>query len=193
MSAPIYTVPDDTLLLCVDMQPKFISAVQHGFRVRRRCEFAVAAAVGIGVPVAFTEQVPSKLGPTAPELLNLAPHASVWSKNCFSALRDEGIRDAVLRQRGAAHILLCGLETPVCIYQTAITALAEGLQITVLSDAVGARREADAQTCLDALKRGGVHVLPAETVFYSLLHDVGHPFFRGYTKLVKLHDVIADE
>jgi nicotinamidase-related amidase len=67
---------DDTLLLCVDMQPKFLAAVQHGFRVRRRCEFAIAAAAGLGIPVAFTEQVPQKLGNTAPELMELAPQAS---------------------------------------------------------------------------------------------------------------------
>jgi nicotinamidase-related amidase len=192
MPAPLHSVPDDTLLLCVDMQPKFIAAVQIGLRVRRRCEFAVAAATGLGMPVAFTEQVPQKLGNTAPELLDLAPQASVWGKNTFSALADDGIRDAVLRQRDVEHILLCGIETPVCIYQTAIAALSEGLQITVLSDAVGARRDDDARTCLDALQREGVHVLPAETVFYSLLHDVGHPFFRGYTTLVKVHAVVAD-
>jgi nicotinamidase-related amidase len=186
------SVPDDTLLLCVDMQPKFVAAVQHGFRVRRRCEFAVAAAVGIGIPVAFTEQVPQKLGGTAPELLEVAPQASIWGKNCFSALADEVIRDAVLRQRDVQHILLCGIETPVCIYQTAISGLAEGIQITVLSDAVGARRDDDARVCLEALQRAGAHVLPAETVFYSLLHDVSHPFFRGYTQLVKLHGVIAE-
>lgn len=192
MSVPPYSIPQDTLLLCIDMQPKFIAAVQHGFRVRRRCEFAVAAAAGMGVPVAFTEQAPQKLGATAPELLELAPQRSVWGKNTFSALADEGIRDALLRHREVGHLLLCGIETSVCIYQTAIAGIAEGLQITVLSDAVGARREDDARTCLDALKRAGVHVLPAETVFYSLLHDIGHPFFRGYTQLVKLHDVVAD-
>ena len=191
MSIPPFT-PKDTLLLCVDMQPKFIAAVQHGIRIRQRCEFAVAAAVGLGLPVAFTEQVPQKLGTTAPELLGLAPQASVWGKNAFSALADDGIRDALLRQRNVGHLLLCGIETPVCIYQTAISAIAEGLQITVLSDAVGARRDDDARTCLEALTRESVHVLPAETVFYALLHDVNHPFFRGYTKLVKQHDVIAE-
>ena len=192
MSAPPHPIPEDLLLLCVDMQPRFIAAVQDAARIRRRCEFAVAAAVGIGVPVAFTEQVPHKLGGTAPELIELAPQAATWGKNTFSALADEGIRDAVLRQRHVEHILLCGIETPVCIYQTAITALAEGLQVTVLSDAVGARREEDARTCLAALKHAGVHVLPAETIFYSLLHDAGHPYFRGYTQLVKLHAAVAD-
>jgi nicotinamidase-related amidase len=180
-------LPDDMFLLCVDMQPVFVSAVASGEQVRRRCEFAVAAAVGLGVPVAFTEQVPQKLGHTAPELLDLAPQAEVWSKNTFSALADEGIRDALFRQRDVQHLLICGIETPICVYQTAIAALAEHLQVTILSDAVGARREPDARACLDALARAGAHVLPSETVFYSLLREVSHPFFRAYTQLVKSH------
>jgi nicotinamidase-related amidase len=190
-SAP-FSVPDDTMLVCVDMQPKFIAAVMDGFTVRRRCEFAVSAAVGLGIPVAFTEQVPQKLGSTAPELTELAPHAAVWSKNTFSALADEGIQDALTRQRSVHHLLLCGIETPVCVYQTAIAALADDLQVTVLSDAVGARRADDARVCLDALARAGAHVLPAETVFYALLHHVGHPFFRAYTQLVKAYGEVTD-
>jgi nicotinamidase-related amidase len=185
MSSPPFSAPDDTLLLCVDMQPKFVAAVMDGATIRRRCEFAVAAAMGLGIPVAFTEQVPQKLGATSPELIHLAPRAAVWPKNTFSALADDGIRDALMRQRDVQHILLCGIETPICVYQTAIAALADDIQVTVLSDAVGARRTDDAHTCLDALTRAGAHVLPSETVFYALLHDVGHPFFRSFTQLVK--------
>src|SRR5687768_5990610 len=124
------------------------------------------------MPVGFTEQVAQKLGGTAPELLDLAPQAAIWGKKTFSALADEGIRDALFRQRDVQHILLCGIETPVCVYQSAIGALAEGLQVTVLSDAVGARRPDDARACLDALAKSGAHVLPSETVFYALLRDV---------------------
>jgi nicotinamidase-related amidase len=169
------------------MQPVFIRAVTDGNHVVRRCAFAISSAVGLGIPVAFTEQVPQKLGNTAPELLELAPQASVWGKNTFSALGDEGIRDAVLRQRDISHLVICGVETPVCVYQTATAGLAEGLQVTVLSDAVGARRPDDARDCLAALGRAGVQVLPAETLFYAFLHDVSHPFFRAYTQLVKTH------
>jgi len=192
MPAPHPTLPEDTLLLCVDMQPKFVAAVVDGIRVRRRCEFAVAAAIGLGIPVAFTEQVPQKLGATAPELLELAPRAPVWPKNTFSALADDGIRDALMRQRDVQHILLCGIETPVCVYQTAIAALADDLEVTILSDAVGGRRPDDARVCLDALVRAGAHVLPSETIFYALLRDVGHPSFRSYTQLVKYHGELAD-
>jgi len=173
------------LLLCVDMQPIFIQAVGGGTHVQRRCEFAIAAARGLGLSVAFSEQVPEKLGGTAKELLALVPDAPVFGKNTFSALANEGLRDAFLHERGLDHLLLCGVETPVCIYQTAIAAMADDLEVTVLSDAVGARRSDDAAVCLAALRHAGAHVLPAETIFYSLLGSVAHPYFRNYTRLVK--------
>lgn len=187
MPAPLNPVPEDAFLLCVDMQPIFLKAIHDSETVQGRCAFSVAAAVGLGLPLAFTEQVPQKLGGTSPALLELAPQAAVWGKNTFSAFADEGVRDSLLRHRDVQHLIICGIETPVCVYQTAIGAMADGLQVTVLSDAVGARRPEDARTCLAALAREGAHVLPAETLFYALLRDVGHPFFRRYTQLVKLH------
>ena len=174
------------LLLCLDLQPVFLTAVTDGATVQRRCAFALEAAAGLGVNVVFTEQVPQKLGGTSPELLALAPRAAVFAKNTFSALADAAVR-ADLKQRGVEHVLLCGLETPVCVYQTALDALAADLQVTLLSDAVGARRTDDARVCVETLVRAGVHVLPAETVFYALLHDAAHPFFKTYTQLVKRH------
>ena len=137
----------------MDMQPAFIGAVADGAAILRRCEFAVAAAAGIGLPIAFTEQVPQKLGPTAASLLALAPGAAVWGKQAFSALSDQGIRQALVEQRAVRHLLLCGIETPICVYQTAVAALAEDILVTILSDCVGARRTADATACLAALAR----------------------------------------
>jgi nicotinamidase-related amidase len=175
------------LLLCIDMQPVFVRAVADSARLLRRCEFAIAAAQGLELPVMFTEQVPQKLGHTAPELLALAPGTAAFGKNTFSALADHDIRDALVRERGVEHLLICGIETSVCVYQTAVEALASGLRVTILYDAVGARRADDARVCLDTLARAGAHVLPSETVFYALLHDVKHPFFKAYTELVKAH------
>lgn len=175
------------LLLCVDLQPVFVRAIADGARVQRRCEFAVAAAVGLGLPVAFTEQVPQKLGGTAPELRALAPGAAVFGKDTFSALADDTLYAALLQPGKVEHLLLCGIETPICIYQTAIAALAAGLPVTLLSDALGARRADDAAACLTALRHAGAHVLPSETVFYALLRDVRHPCFKAYTQLVKSH------
>lgn len=187
MSDSPSSVPDDLLLLCLDLQPAFLNAIPRGPQVLQRCELAAAAAAGLGLPVAFTEQVPQKLGGTCPSLLSLAPQAPVWGKHTFSALADAAIRDALIGERAVGHLLLCGIETPICVYQTALAALGAGLRVTLLSDCVGARREDDARTCLTALAGHGVHILPAETVFYALLHDARHEFFREFTRLVKTY------
>jgi nicotinamidase-related amidase len=163
----------------------FIGAVDRGEQVQNRCAFAIAVAGRLSLPIMFTEQVPEKLGGTAASLLELAPTAAVYPKRSFSALADERIRTALLQETSTEHLLLCGIETSVCIYQTAIAALGHGLEVTILSDCVSARRTDDARVCLDALARAGAHILPSETVFYAVLNDVGHPFFKEYTQLVK--------
>ena len=176
-----------TLLLAVDLQPAFLEAIPGGTRTLRRAAFAISAARGLGLGVAFTEQVPAKLGPTAPSLLALAPEALVFAKETFSALADDAIRAALLEKRSIDHLLLCGIETPICIHQTALDALRAGITVTLLSDVIGARRGDDAEVCLGALRAAGVHVMPSETVFYSLLGSARHPFFRDFTQLVKAH------
>ena len=127
----------------------------------------------------------------APSLLALGPRAPVWGKQAFSALGDAEIRKALLETRAVRHLLICGIETPICVYQTAVAALADEVLVTVLSDCVGARRADDAADCLNALARHGAHVLPSETVFYSLLRDTTHPYFRDFTRLVKSHSPAA--
>lgn len=172
------------LLLCIDLQPSFLQAIPDGPGVLRRCAFAIESARGLALPVWFTEQVPDKLGPTESGLTALVEQPVRWAKDEFSALANPDIR-AALRERPTGHVLLAGIETSVCVFQTARDALAAGLKVTVLADCVGARRADDAAVALAQLARLGAAVLPAETEFYSLLGSARHPFFRAYTKLVK--------
>lgn len=174
------------VLLAVDLQDTLLGMLPAAAAraLRARATLAISAAAGLGIPVVFTEQVPEKLGPTSTALRKLAPAAPVFAKNTFSAIADSAVL-AALRESDIEHILLLGLETPICVYQSALGALAEGFQVTVLSDAIGARRADDHDACLSALRHAGVHVLPTETVLYALLHDAGHPFFRSLVALVK--------
>jgi nicotinamidase-related amidase len=178
------TKPAPPLLLCIDLQPAFLAAIPDSQRVHWRCSFALEAARGLGLPVVFTEQVPAKLGTTAEDLLALAGRPVALGKGAFSAFGDKKIT-AHIKAGGAKHLLLCGIETPVCVYQTAVDAQQAGYQVTLLTDCLGARRADDAAAVLAQLRHLGCQVLPAESVFYALLHDAKHPFFRDYTKLVK--------
>ncbi len=178
------TTPAAPLLLCIDLQPAFLAAICDSQRVHWRCSFALESARGLGLPVVFTEQVPAKLGHTAGDLLGLAASPVVCGKDSFSALGDKKVA-AHLKASGTNHLLLCGIETPICVCQTARDARQAGYAVTLLSDCTGARRTDDAATVLAQLRHDGCTVLPAEAVFYSLLHDAKHPFFRDFTKLVK--------
>lgn len=179
------TIPS-TLLVCVDMQPIFLRAMADAVTLQKRCAFALSAAQGLGLPIIFSEQVPEKLGGTEASLLNLAPDAQVFAKNTFSIFANEAIRTAI-KAHSPERLLICGIETPVCVYQSVRDALQQNIPATILSDAISARRSNDAQDCLKALTRDGAEILPAETVFYAMLGSVQHPFFKPYTQLVKTH------
>ncbi len=173
------------VLLCIDLQPAFLNAVPDRERLSKRCAFALEAATGLGLKVVFSEQVPQKMGATEATFLSLVDSPLQLGKASFSALADHGIRETLLQKLGADHLILIGIETSICVYQTAVDALRAEIPVTLLSDCVGGRRSADGEVALDALKRSGVNVLPAETVFYSMLGDAAHPFFKQYTQLVK--------
>lgn len=175
---------ESTLLAVIDMQPGFLKAIPGSDVVARRCTFAVRAAGLTEIPVVFTEQVPHKLGPTDPALAAMALNAPAFAKDTFSALADPAF-SAELKRRATTHLLLCGIETPVCVFQTALGARNLGMQVTVLSDCVGARRADDASEVLRYLATKGCHVLPSEAVFYSVLGSATHPRFREFTALVK--------
>lgn len=181
-SQPVATLP--VALLVLDMQAGFLKAVADKDALCKRVSFAISAAQLLGIEVVFTEQVPDKLGETEPALKALAAGAHVFPKTAFSAFGASGLENH-LRGRGIAHLLIIGIETPICVYQTATEALRSDFDVTLLSDAISCRRGEDAAAVLPALREAGAHILPAETVFYSILQDADDPRFREFTRLVK--------
>ena len=181
MSDPI----DHLGLLCIDLQESFLKAIPESEHLLRRCRFALEAAGLLGVSVAATEQIPEKLGTTHPRLTEAWPeNTPVFPKSSFAALEAAGLHRWVEANQ-IDHLLLVGIEVPICIYQTAVQALGNDLGVTLLSDCVGQRRNEDRAPVFRQLLAMEAHILPAETIFYSLLGSADHPQFRDYTKLVK--------
>ena len=83
------------------------------------------------------------------------------------------------------HLLIIGLESSICVYQTAVHALSENIGVTLLSDCIGERRIEDRQPVIQQLLTMEAHILPSETIFYSLIGSAKHPMFNEFTKLVK--------
>ena len=172
-------------LVLLDLQEPFLNAVHEPEALRRRTAFAAEAASLLGCHIAYTEQSPEKLGPTEDALARHLPESAArFPKSGFSAFRAEGFAEW-LRANEIDHILLAGLETGICVYQTAVDAMGEETGVTLLADCVGQRRPADRDPVLRQLAAMGAHILPSETVFYSLLGGAEHPAFRDFTRLVK--------
>lgn len=173
-------------LLAVDLQPAFLEVMHDGALMKQRCLYALEVAALLEIPVFFTEQYPEKLGSTDEQIKAAAgTNARYFSKTTFSAFGANGLSEE-LSDKGVRHLLVMGLEIPICIYNTALEASSRDSACTLLSDCMSARRIEDAEVCLDFL-RGSTdcHILPSETVFYSLLRDAKDPLFRDFTKLVK--------
>lgn len=181
MSDPIHHLG----LLCIDLQDGFLKAIPDSDSLVRRCGFALQAAELLGVSIAVTEQLPEKLGSTTEALAKALPEDTpVFPKSSFSALEADGL-DRWIETNQIEHLLLIGIEVPICIYQSAVQALGEDLGVTVLSDCVGQRRPEDHEPVFQQLLAMDAHILPSETIFYSLLGSAAHPKFRDYTQLVK--------
>ena len=171
-------------LLILDVQDSFLKVIPDSKTFTRRVQFCLEVAQLFGLPILFTEQRPDVLGGTRDEVLDLAPSATRIAKTGFSAFSEPAVSEWT-QTNDLDHLLITGLETPICVYQSVLDAIGENLAVTVFSDAVSCRRTEDSAFVFEAFKAQDVHVLPSETVFYSILRDSKHPSFKEFTGLVK--------
>lgn len=165
--------------LAAAMPPDVLTAVTHNSCVLLR------GAGALGLPVFLTEQYPQGLGPTVTPVREALPESAVtFEKIEFSAAGASGFIEA-LRQRGIRHVLLAGMETHVCVFQTVIDLTDAGFHVWVLRDAVCSRVRASWRTGLSLAERAGALVATTETALFLLLGKAGTPEFKAVSKLVK--------
>ncbi|MEC7280880.1 MAG: isochorismatase family protein [Verrucomicrobiota bacterium] len=172
-------------LLLIDFQDVFLKEIPDRERLLKRSTFALKAAELLGVSIAVTEQIPEKLGATTEVLRSYWDvNTPVFDKSAFSAFDAEGLHQWI-ESNQIDHLLLAGIETSICIYQTALQALGADIGVTLLSDCISERRLEDRAPVLEQLLSMDAHILPSETIFYSLLGSAEHPQFREFNELVK--------
>lgn len=172
-------------LLLIDFQDVFLKEIPDRERLLKRSTFALKAAELLGVSIAVTEQIPEKLGATTQVMRSYWDvNTPVFDKSAFSAFDAEGLHQWI-ESNQIDHLLLAGIETSICIYQTALQALGADIGVTLLSDCISERRLEDRAPVLEQLLSMDAHILPSETIFYSLLGSAEHPQFREFNELVK--------
>ena len=167
---------DRTALVVVDVQEAFRPAVQGFDDVVENTRRLMEGAKILGIPVVVTEQYPKGLGRTVEELGEVSP----VEKSCFSAARADGFD-----LDGRDQALVCGIETHVCVSQTAHDLLERGVEVHVATDAVTSRSDANRDVGLHKMEQSGAIVTSVETALFELLGEAGTEEFKKVQGLVK--------
>jgi nicotinamidase-related amidase len=163
-------------LLVVDVQDKLLHHV-HGWQsLLQNVIWLVQVARKVGVPVMASEQYPKGLGHTTTELLRELPEGAVAEKLHFSC----GASGCLNGLPGAdrPQVVICGMESHVCVLQTAIDLKESGKDVFVVGDSVGSRNPSDKALALDRLRAHGIEIVSREMVAFEWLHQAGTPLFK---------------
>ena len=174
--------PATTLVAVVDIQERLIAAIPAAPGVLARAIRLARAASLLDVRTALTEQYPKGLGPTPLELASLLPPA--LTKTAFSCCGCNAFTTLIDAPPRPVHaVVLCGLETHVCIAQTASDLLARGLRVLIAADAVASRHSLDHDIGLRRLESSGAVLTTTEAILFEWLRDASHPHFKAVQKL----------
>ncbi len=170
-------------VVIIDVQEKLVAAMPKGTELVANVRWLADAARLCGVPIHVTEQYPQGLGPTVAGLHEFA--VDRLSKLRFSATELLGWPPALSDPDGRDQIILAGVETHVCVLQTAFDLLALGYRVTIAADAVASRRDFDQQIALQRLRDAGATIATMEAIAFEWMETAADPQFRALSLLAK--------
>jgi nicotinamidase-related amidase len=177
--------PATTHLLVCDVQERFRPLIWRFPAVLSGARTLCRVAALLGLPATATEQNPARLGATVGEVAGaLGGDAAVLPKMTFSMLTP-AVR---ARVGGTQHAILCGIEAHVCVQQTALALLQEGVQVHLVVDALSSQRAGDRAVALANLVAAGAAVTTTEAIVFQLLADAAHPRFKEVQRVVMEHN-----
>jgi len=171
-------------LTVVDVQGKLAQLMHGKEALFKNIQILVQAAKILDIPILWCQQCPDALGPTVHEIAHILADIKPINKAAFSCCGDENFNDR-LNELGRKQVLLCGIETHVCIYQTAIDLLRQDFHVEVIADAVSSRALENKQIALNRLAAEGANISCTEMALFELLKTAQHPKFRQIAKLIK--------
>jgi nicotinamidase-related amidase len=175
---------DNCCLVVVDVQGKLALLMHEKETFLPNIQILIKAAKILNIPVLWCQQAPQALGATLPQIAELLEDNEPIDKFCFSCCDNDQFNSR-LKALNRNQIILCGIETHVCIYQTAVHLKDAGYQVTVIADAVSSRSESNKIFALNKMQTMGVDISTTEMALFELLKTAEHPDFRQIAKLIK--------
>jgi len=178
--------PEQCALIVVDIQEKLLPPIWEKERLLRNAQLLIRLAGILKMPALVTTQYMKGLGNTVPEVAHLLPDTPSIDKLMFSCFGSDVFCSLLKRLPGQrTTVLLCGMETHICVMQTALGALREGYLVHVASDAVSSRTEMNWRIGLERMRAAGAILSSTEMMIYELLRSSGAPAFKELLPYLK--------
>ena len=173
---------EDSILVIIDIQSKLVSASFSGDEAANCATKLSQAASILNIPTIITEQYPKGLGSTIQGITTT--ETKVIEKSSFSAMKEPKFAKE-LKKSERKQVILCGIETHICVLQTAADLIKNGYEVYIVNDACSSRKEHEYYTGIDLLKQYGAKITCTEIVLFELLKTSRHQYFKPIQMLIK--------
>lgn len=166
-------------LMVIDVQEKLLPAIEDSEQLHARIRWLISACSILETPILFTEQYPKGLGHTLPQLTQLVAQPEIIEKMHFSVVAANCLP---AHWQDYSQVIVCGMETHVCVLQTVLELIQAGKAVFVVADAVGSRTAQNRQLGLERMRDAGAKIVSREMVVFELLRHAGHEQFKIISK-----------
>lgn len=174
---------ENTALIVIDVQERLMPVIHYSEQIFANVNRLIKGAEVLHIPLLVTEQYPKGLGNTCKEI-ELPENTDTIEKMCFSCMQSDEVLQQ-LKQLNLRSLILCGVESHICVFKTALEALEKGFEVHVVADAVSSRTPENKAIALERLRQSGVFIVSTEMVLFQLLDEAGTDTFKAISKIIK--------
>ena len=175
---------DNSIGLVIDIQERLFPHIYENQQFLANTRKLIEGFKILEIPIIVTEQYTKGLGQTIPEISSLFQPFSYYEKMSFSCMDDSEI-NKILNQSGKKNVIICGIESHVCVLQTAIDLKDSSFSPVVIADCISSRKLSDKQTTLQRMQTENIIISSYESVLLELLRFAGTDQFRAISRLIK--------
>ena len=175
---------ENTIGLVIDIQERLVPVMEESEQLVENCSKLIQGLQILGLPLLVTQQYTKGLGETIDEIKSLIPDFQYIEKKDFSCL-DEPVFAEKLALSGAKNVIICGIESHVCVLQTALDLKASGYHPVVVFDCVSSRSFDNVDLAAERFRYEGIMMTSMESILFELTRSAGAPGFKEISKLVK--------
>lgn len=172
-----------TALLVIDVQERLMPVIYEQEKIIANVNKLLRGAEILGLETIVTEQYPKGLGNTCKEV-ELGEGKTILEKVCFSCMKSEPLADQ-LKLTNKKTLIICGVESHICVLKTTLDALQQGYEVHVVADAVSSRTAENKQLAIERMRQAGAFIVSVEMILFMMLNEAGTDEFKAISRLIK--------